>query len=506
MDIIAGSVLIAFGFLSFIPVIILNQYKQVLKYRALRHLMQVIFIWTLLIFAFYVIDGIILNYYLLLLIYPTVFLIVYYAFETVQTFTQNKTPMWLNGVFVTYFVVIALVSLTNPLHQALINIEISAISSIDDLIYSELGWFFFVHTAFCYSIIITFLVRLLKYLRQPAQKEVDEVSFYLIIITVTVGLTLNFTHLFIYNFYIDPTYLALVLFGFALYFAVYKRDFHLNLLNRGRKEVIDSMREMMIIADHNGMILEYSVNVQRFFKNDETPTTVDEFLRVIQAQAIVYEHFDEVKDGVYIENKPYLYTRKQVLELSLFKKKGQLILMYDETQLVELVHNLNYLRSYDQMTELYNRNYFEERRDEYEKNYPYLGVIMLDLNGLKLLNDYYGHEKGDAWIIRLAKVLKEFSHQEDGLAIRLGGDEFLLMFKSTESIDLHKVANTIDENVYDQSIENHVSISYGVAYRKDRESMDKILSRADKELYKMKSNRSPMYRQKILDLIEKKKA
>ena len=213
-----------------------------------------------------------------------------------------------------------------------------------------------------------------------------------------------------------------------------------------------------------------------------------------------------MKDNSYETDKPYLYSRNKPLVMPTYKKQGQLILMYDETRIVHLVHKLNYLRNYDQMTELYNRNYFEEHRSEFEEQCEHAGVIMLDLNGLKLLNDHFGHEKGDEWIVHLAKVLKSHTDDVNSIAIRLGGDEFLLFYRSIIDVDLDAIAKEIDAQVSDDNIEKHLSISYGTARRKGQEMLDKVLSRADKNLYQMKQERSPAYRKELLGNLAKKKA
>lgn len=503
MDILRWFILIVFVFLSVIPVIMLNQYKEVSKYRALRHLMQAIFSWSVILLLLHLAENLTISYYLQLAIYPTVFVVVYFAHETVQSFLNKKTPKYLQVLFLLLYLLILIVSFTNPLHLAMIKVDIDTLQDIDELIYSEIGWFFYIHLAIAYTIIISFVVRLLKYLRKPSQTDIDLIPFYMVLASVVVGLSMNVIHMFVYSFYIDPTYLSVVLFGFTLYYIIYKRDFHLNLLIHGRKEIINSMREMMVIADHNGRILEYSKSIDQFFHYQKLPEKLSEFMSLLNQNAILYTHFDEVKNHAYTAEKPFLYTIEKPLIIPSYKKQGKLILLYDESMLVKLVDNLNYLRTFDQMTELYNRNHFEEHRGEYETHCHHAGVIILDLNGLKLLNDYYGHEKGDEWIIRLANRLKEEQKSDDVLAIRLGGDEFLLFFKSIKDYDLKVIAQGIDASLTDDDIEEHVSISYGIAERKKNEPLDKVLSRADKALYSMKEKRSPSYQEKVIKYHEK---
>lgn len=71
---------------------------------------------------------------------------------------------------------------------------------------------------------------------------------------------------------------------------------------------------------------------------------------------------------------------------------GYIILLYDETKVFGLLRDLNRLSNYDNMTGLNNRNYIENKLNKIE-NEKDLGIISLDLNGLKVNNDYLGHER-----------------------------------------------------------------------------------------------------------------
>lgn len=83
-------------------------------------------------------------------------------------------------------------------------------------------------------------------------------------------------------------------------------------------------------------------------------------------------------------------------------------------KLVELAYT-------DLMTGCYNRNALEEHRDTFDNMELYVGVV--DINGLKMINDIQGHERGDMLIQTVADRLKAL----DAIVIRLGGDEFLVL-------------------------------------------------------------------------------
>ncbi len=92
---------------------------------------------------------------------------------------------------------------------------------------------------------------------------------------------------------------------------------------------------------------------------------------------------------------------------------------------------LKYQSFHDSLTDLYNRAYFEEELQRLTNSRDYLiTMISTDINGLKLINDTIGHQKGDQLLKAAASVLKESLRNSDMLA-RIGGDEFFAILSST---------------------------------------------------------------------------
>jgi diguanylate cyclase (GGDEF)-like protein len=113
-------------------------------------------------------------------------------------------------------------------------------------------------------------------------------------------------------------------------------------------------------------------------------------------------------------------------------------------------------------------------------------VLLLDLDGLKKINDCYGHLAGSRALCRLADVLRVFCRSID-TATRYGGDEFAVILPETTASAAGFVASRIRRRLATDSEQPTLSASIGVAvYPQDGETIEALLCTADRELYGMK--------------------
>lgn len=174
----------------------------------------------------------------------------------------------------------------------------------------------------------------------------------------------------------------------------------------------------------------------------------------------------------------------------------------DVTERLELQKQLEYFSMHDQMTGLYNRNYFEEeiRRLNKTRDYP-ITMISADVNGLKLVNDSLGHDYGDQLLQAAADVLKDSLRGSDVLA-RVGGDEFSAILLGTDERVAQKVIRRIKNGVKKFCEDNpniHLSLSLGSATATDESiSFKELFKRADDAMYNEKFTPSTSVRNKIL--------
>ena len=148
---------------------------------------------------------------------------------------------------------------------------------------------------------------------------------------------------------------------------------------------------------------------------------------------------------------------------------------------------------FDALTGLLNRHGMEERLQQtlpatHPDAMP-LGIVMVDIDHFKKINDRFGHATGDAALRAVAGVLRTHLRKSD-IAARLGGEEFVLMMPGASAAEAMRMAVTLVELVANTAFETvgRVTVSCGVSQMtRDDQSVDTALRRADKALYEAKA-------------------
>jgi diguanylate cyclase (GGDEF)-like protein len=166
-----------------------------------------------------------------------------------------------------------------------------------------------------------------------------------------------------------------------------------------------------------------------------------------------------------------------------------------------LTNELEKQANTDGLTKIYNRALFDREFESIKKLSQqhatlHFAILMLDINGLKKVNDNFGHEKGDEMIIKTAEMIKHTCRTSD-IPVRLGGDELLLLCPATNyqsALGLIKRIRKAEEGMILECMHANgeieqvpIHISIGVA-ASDETAIDEVLKSSDKRMYQDKED------------------
>jgi|WetSurMetagenome_2_1015567.scaffolds.fasta_scaffold146431_2 diguanylate cyclase (GGDEF)-like protein/PAS domain S-box-containing protein len=192
-------------------------------------------------------------------------------------------------------------------------------------------------------------------------------------------------------------------------------------------------------------------------------------------------------DPKWISFRSLVFQRNELGKAKLILFVGQ-----DITQFKENEERLRFLSVHDQLTSLYNRHYFEEEiiRLERGRQYP-IGTIMADLDGLKYINDTYGHAAGDQLLIQAATIFRSCFRAEDVVA-RIGGDEFSALLPGANADTIARVTERINSrfmNSLSTINGSPICMSLGTAITEKGGSLNESLKAADQSMYSVKQSK-----------------
>lgn len=182
--------------------------------------------------------------------------------------------------------------------------------------------------------------------------------------------------------------------------------------------------------------------------------------------------------------------------------QGQCVLsmQLDYSEYKKQQQKIKYIGYHDQLTDSYNRSYIEKELKYYDREkYLPLAVVMIDINGLTLVNESYGYQKGDKLLIKVAAKLKTFLKEKDILG-RWSGDEFIILLSESSKQEISELRKSVDI-FCDSTAEDEIPVSLGFgSARKEEMSANiyQVINQADRKMNQDKLTKSRSSKNKFV--------
>lgn len=179
---------------------------------------------------------------------------------------------------------------------------------------------------------------------------------------------------------------------------------------------------------------------------------------------------------------------------------GVVMVFRDVSQEKRQQERILYLSYHDPLTQIFNRRYMEEELERMDQTSQLpIAVIMGDVNGLKVINDVFGHRTGDQLLKEVAKTL-QYTLKNMGIAARWGGDEFLVLLPHTDHQKAQDIIGRLEEAFRkSSSLPLEVSVALGFDVKEDKsQSLNQSLQKAEEKMYHKKLLEGKSYRNSII--------
>ena len=281
-----------------------------------------------------------------------------------------------------------------------------------------------------------------------------------------------------------------------------KQNRKLNIMNQ---IMLSKTRNAIIVTETSGEVVEFNESAEKIsgFKKEEIIGTIiydspitGHFFRDVLNKQKEYENVEVKFKNNANEEFICLADLKPIHDENL-KMIGAFGQFRDITERFLAEEKYNYLAYHDELTGLQNRRYFKEVLNKYIDNYTptseSISLIFLDLDNLKMVNDTFGHSKGDLLIKEVSNLLKGCLSKADHV-FRIGGDEFVLLFfniktKEQTIILVERIMKAFVKPIFIDNHQLHVTASLGILlYDENPTNFENCLIYADNAMYKAKAN------------------
>lgn len=388
-----------------------------------------------------------------------------------------------------------LVLFDSQLHMVRTNIYVEIVDGIRTVVNTN-GLWFWIHTFVCYvCILLTAILLVKQYFRLPEGYRSSIAIMIIGLLLSGLATLVSVLSLAPYSFDIAPIVVQITqaTFFFSLY-----HSHSLDILFTSRDAIFENAANAIFILNNEMQIMDYNKKANEMSRGFGPGVLYNtDYSDFIKRWA---EHYS----GRYFKEDPSIITiyqngedkNYQIQTTPFYSKSNKEIGSYVEikniTPMMTLIHKLQDSAYRDHLTGLLNRRSFANKMLEFDtqENLP-LGLMVGDVNKLKLVNDTYGHAVGDLLLQAITSQLKA-TPPKGAMWFRIGGDEFVCMVPNTtpeEMEDYLGRLKDIDGNLHEPRFKGAgIALAYKIKTDMEQDLHD-IFAQADAAMYRGKLDR-----------------
>ena len=272
--------------------------------------------------------------------------------------------------------------------------------------------------------------------------------------------------------------------------------------------ILNAIPDTMFVLDQAGTFRDFNSGKGFFHLPREffLGKTVDQIFPAAIAASLRFHVLRAIETGD-VQQYEYLLPSGGKIEyyetrIAVSGKDEALVICRNVTDRKRMEDQLTHLSLHDALTNCYNRTFFEEEMHRFAKQRnPQISLLMCDVDGLKIVNDSFGHDAGDEILKTVADILRASFRPSDIIA-RIGGDEFVVLLTANSDKTLASACRQIKKNLalYNASHPTRpISLSMGYAIgREVPVDMNVLFKEADNNMYREKLHQKSSARSAIV--------
>ena len=352
------------------------------------------------------------------------------------------------------------------------------------------NWWFYLHTAYSYLVsMASVLLAVSHHRKQPSGYGIPSGLLVASIICTLAGNLYSIVN----RSQVDSTMVTSSLATVIIYIAIASNP-GVEYLAIAHKQLVADMDQAVFVLGKQGQVVEVNNAALNWLKaigfSDSLPYEFDNVLDCLEKRGgVVKDSFLHTADqNVFLqigdEMVVYTLSKRQVADRK-SQIMGSYIALTDITQYSQMISQLEQEAEIDYLTGIGNRRVFEMQYKQMDtvENLP-ISLILADVNGLKMVNDRYGHQIGDKLLCSVARAMVHICPQ-NGVAARIGGDEFALIAPNCSGEDIQILATAIKDALREEKNEMYTpSVALGFATKMHvSQNLQELLVEADNKMY-----------------------